>query len=83
MYRMTGLCTIVTSLGAVLIASNFAHAQIDGAVQYPPASVGQDAQPPPPAGIVPPIVSPRRIGQRVEPVARRLLLPFPPVGRYR
>jgi hypothetical protein len=58
---VTGLCTLVAGLGAALIASNFAHAQIDGAVQYPPASVGKDAQPPPPAGMVPPIVSPRRI----------------------
>ena len=36
-------------------------AQVGGAVQYPPASVGEDAQPPPPAGMVPQSMSPRRI----------------------
>lgn len=46
---------------AVLIASGVAQAQVYGAVQYPPASVGTDARPPPPAGMVPQIVSPRRI----------------------
>jgi hypothetical protein len=62
MYRLTGLGPLVASIGAaVLMASNFAHAQVDGAVQYPPASVGQDAQPPPPARMVPQSVSPRRI----------------------
>ncbi len=61
MYKLSGLCTLVTSIGTALIAPNFALAQIDGAVQYPPASVGKDAQPPPPAGMVPRIVSPQRI----------------------
>jgi hypothetical protein len=62
MYRLTGLGPLVVTIGAVvLMASNFAHAQVDGAVQYPPASVGQDAQPPPPARMVPQSVSPRRI----------------------
>ena len=46
---------------ALLIGLGTANAQIGGAVQYPPASVGKDAQPPPPAGMVPQSVSPRRI----------------------
>ncbi len=62
MYKLTGLGALVATIGAaVLLASNFAYAQVDGALQYPPASVGKDAQPPPPAGMVPHSVSPRRI----------------------
>ena len=38
-----------------------ATAQVGGAVQYPPASVGEDAQPPPPARMAPQSMSPRRI----------------------
>jgi len=62
MHKLTGLGTLVAAIGIdVLIGSSIAHAQIGGALQYPPASVGEDAQPPPPARIVPQIVSPRRI----------------------
>jgi hypothetical protein len=46
---------------ALLIGSGTANAQIGGAVQYPPASVGEDAQPPPPARMAPQSMSPRRI----------------------
>ena len=61
-YKPTGLGALVAAIGAVvLIGSSLAHAQVDGAVQYPPASVGEDAQPPPPARMVPQSVSPRRI----------------------
>ena len=35
----------------VLIDPDAAYAQIEGAVQYPPVSMGEDAQPPPPARI--------------------------------
>lgn len=60
--KLACLARLVAISGfALLIALGFAHAQIDGAVQYPPASVGKDAQPPPPAGMVPQTVSPRRI----------------------
>jgi hypothetical protein len=45
---------------AFLTSSTRAYSQVDGAVQYPPAAVGADAQPPPPARMVPPVVSPRR-----------------------
>jgi hypothetical protein len=38
-----------------------AAAAIEGALQYPPTSAGEDAQPPPPARMVPQTVSPRRI----------------------
>ncbi|MGC1886537.1 MAG: hypothetical protein WA709_10650 [Stellaceae bacterium] len=33
--------------------------ELEGALQYPPPSVGEDAQPPPPARTVPQLVSPR------------------------
>ena len=35
--------------------------ELEGALQYPPPSVEEDAQPPPPARTVPQLVSPRRI----------------------
>jgi hypothetical protein len=46
---------------AWLVAVDARSAELAGALQYPPSSVGQDAQPPPPAGMVPQPVSPRRI----------------------
>jgi hypothetical protein len=61
-FKLTMLGTLVAAIGIdVLIASGIAQAQIGGALQYPPASVGEDAQPPPPARTVPQIISPRRI----------------------
>jgi hypothetical protein len=36
-------------------------AELEGALQYPPREIGEDAQPPPPARMVPPRVSPWRI----------------------
>lgn len=46
---------------AMMLAWSDGHAQIGGALQYPPPSIGEDARPPPPAGMVPRAVSPRRI----------------------
>jgi hypothetical protein len=46
---------------AALLAVEARSAELEGALQYPPPSVGEDAQPPPPAGMVPQLVSPRRI----------------------
>jgi hypothetical protein len=54
-----GLAGIMGS--ALLLGSSLANAQTEGALQYPPASVGEDARPPPPAGMVPPTVLPRRL----------------------
>lgn len=48
-------------IGFVVGGPSIGYAQVDGAVQYPPRSVGEDAQPPPPARMVPQSVSPRRI----------------------
>jgi hypothetical protein len=62
MHKPTAVDTLLAAIGcAVLVAADIAHAQIGGALQYPPPSVGQDAQPPPPARMVPQVVSPRRI----------------------
>ncbi len=62
MYNRTGVGTLLAIIGCVaLIDPGAAYAQIEGALQYPPLSIGEDAQPPPPAGMVPKIVSPRRL----------------------
>jgi hypothetical protein len=45
---------------AALIGLEARSAELEGALQYPPPSVGEDAQPPP-ARTVPQLVSPRRI----------------------
>jgi hypothetical protein len=46
---------------AALVSAEARGAELEGALQYPPPSVGEDAQPPPPARTVPQLVSPRRI----------------------
>jgi hypothetical protein len=62
MHKLIGFGMLVAIIeAAVLIGSSTAYAQqIEGALQYPPLSVGEDAQPPPPARMVPQTVSPRR-----------------------
>jgi len=58
-------------------------AELEGALQYPPSSVGEDAQPPPPARMVPQLVSPRRIELGVSgsslPPGTQLFLIRPPI----
>jgi hypothetical protein len=62
MHKPSGLGMLVAAIGfTVLSVSSIAHAQIEGALQYPPPSVGEDAQPPPPARMVPQTVPPRQI----------------------
>ena len=62
MCNQTGIGTLIAIIGfVVLIDLSVANGQIGGAVQYPPLTIGDDAQPPPPAGMVPQPVSPRRI----------------------
>jgi hypothetical protein len=61
MCSQTGFGTLVVIIALVfLVDSGVVHGQIEGAVQYPPLSIGEDAQPPPPARMVPQLVSPRR-----------------------
>jgi hypothetical protein len=54
-------------------------AELEGALQYPPLSIGKDAQPPPPARMLPQPVSPWRIelgvsGSSVPPRALRFYI---------
>src|SRR5947209_16873208 len=60
--RSTHGALLVAAIASVLLITlSTANSQVGGAVQYPPASVGEDAQPPPPARMAPQSVSPRRI----------------------
>jgi hypothetical protein len=61
MYKPPVLRLVALIGSAILIDGTATSAQTVGAVQYPPPSIGEDAQPPPPARIVPQAVSPRRI----------------------
>ena len=62
MRNQTGFGTLIAIIGfGVLVGPGVTHSQTEGAVQYPPLSIGEDAQPPPPARMVPQIVSPRRV----------------------
>jgi hypothetical protein len=62
MHKPSGLGMLVGTTGfTALLVSSIASAQIEGALQYPPPSVGEDAQPPPPARMVPQTVPPRQI----------------------
>ena len=56
-----GALLVAAIASALLITLSTANSQVGGAVQYPPASIGEDAQPPPPARMVPQSMSPRRI----------------------
>jgi hypothetical protein len=68
---------------AALVAVEARSAELEGALQYPPPSVGEDAQPPSPARMVPQLVSPRRIQLGVRgsspPPGTQLFLIRPPV----
>jgi hypothetical protein len=60
MHNRTVCGAFVLIIGFIaLVDLGVAYAQVEGAVQYPPPSVGEDAQPPPPARMVPKIVLPR------------------------
>jgi hypothetical protein len=62
MYNRTVCGAFVVIIGFIaLVDLGVAYAQVEGAVQYPPPSVGEDAQPPPPARMVPKIVLPRQL----------------------
>jgi hypothetical protein len=67
---------------AALVSVEARSAEIEGALQYPPPSVGEDAQPPPPAKTVPQLVTPRRIELGVSgsslPPGTQLFLRRPP-----
>ena len=68
---------------AGLVGAEARSAELEGALQYPPPSVGEDAQPPPPAKTVPQLVSPRRIELGISgsspPPGTQLFLRRPPI----
>jgi hypothetical protein len=68
---------------AALVSAEARGAELEGALQYPPPSVGEDAQPPPPAKMVPQLVSPKRIELGVSgsspPPGTQLFLTRPPI----
>jgi hypothetical protein len=78
MYNHTGVITLIPIIGYIaLIDPGVAYAQIEGALQYPPLSIGEDAQPPPPARMVPKMVSPRRLELRAAGSSLALTNPLP------
>ena len=84
MYKQIGFGVLIAIIGSAgLVDLTVAYAQIEGALQYPPPSVGEDAQPPPPAGMVPQTVSPRRIELGVSGSSQPANYPYrihPPAG---
>jgi hypothetical protein len=68
---------------AALVSAEARSAELEGAIQYPPPSVGEDAQPPPPARTVPQVATPRRIELGVSgsspPPGTQLFLRRPPI----
>jgi hypothetical protein len=68
---------------AAFIGMEARSVELEGALQYPPRSVGQDAQPPPPAKTAPQLVSPRRIELGISgssaPPGTQLFLTRPPI----
>jgi hypothetical protein len=56
---ITFLAALLASVGPA--SAGALGAELQGALQFPPRSVGEDAQPPPPARMLPQPVSPWRI----------------------
>ena len=54
-------CLAVVLAIAGVMGPDAQGAELEGALQYPPPSIGKDAQPPAPAGMVRQPMSPRRI----------------------
>ena len=85
---MHKLLILIASVAAVVaaIGTDVTGAELEGALQYPPPSIGKDTQPPPPAGLVRQPVSPRRIelgvsGSSVAPSIQKFrILPSPGWG---
>ena len=68
---------------AALVSVEARSAELEGALQYPPPSIGEVAKPPPPAKPVPQLVTPRRIELGVSgsspPPGTQLFLRRPPI----
>ena len=84
MYKPTSPYIYAAVLAVVGLSGRDAFAaELDGAIQYPPPSAGEDAQPPSPARMVPQPVSQWRIelgvsGSSVVPTTPRFYLLSPP-----
>jgi hypothetical protein len=76
---------------AALVGVEARSAELEGALQYPRPSIGEDAQPPPPARMAPQSMSPRRIelgvsgsserpSRSIRGVDTRVLPPLPPTA---
>jgi hypothetical protein len=57
--RITFCAALLAFVG--VIGTDARAAELEGALQYPPRSVGEDAQPPPPARTLPQPLSPWRV----------------------
>jgi hypothetical protein len=80
---VTCLAALLASAG--MVGSDALAAELEGALQYPPASVGADAQPPPPARMIQEPVSPWRIelgvtGSSVPPKTQQFFIRTPVHG---
>jgi hypothetical protein len=84
MNKLSCLAAVLAIAGAM--GANVQGAELEGALQYPPPSIGKDAQPPAPAGMVQQPLSPRRIelgvsGSSTAPSIQRFyLVPSPRFG---
>jgi hypothetical protein len=87
MTKLNSVLMLVLLVFAGLIGTDARSAELEGALQYPPRSIGDDAQPLPPARMAPPLVFPWRIelgvsGSSVPPGTQRFFLSVPQsVGR--
>ena len=70
-----GALLVAAIASALLITLSTANSQVGGAVQYPPASIGEDAQPPPPARMAPQSMSPRRTDLGISGTSERGVYP--------
>jgi len=78
---MHKLLTLIASVPAIVAATgtDVTGAELEGTLQYPPPSIGKDAHPLAPAGLVRQPVSPRRIelgvsGSSVAPSTQRVYI---------
>jgi hypothetical protein len=74
---VNGLAALLAFVGPA--GADALGAELEGALQYPPRSVGEDAQPPPPARMLPQPVSPWRVelgvsGLRKPPSTQRFFI---------
>jgi hypothetical protein len=83
MHKLNGLHFLAALLALTALAGPHVFAaELEGALQYPPRSVGEDAQPPPPARTLPQPLSPWRVelgvsGSSMPPSTQRFYIRSP------